>query len=294
MEKSQKKVVVAVDFSEASAKAVELGKQIAHLHDSELILVHVVEPAAWLVEINVSGSITEERKKRAEKKLSKWVAKYSEGSDVKITEAIVEGKVSKEISRLANDLMAEAIIIGERGQVEDEPGLLGSEVHKITRSADRPVVVSRAEYVPVSINKILIPVDPEFGIRELRTWFSRYKENYQPEIEIVSVSHNKGSKEAETGLYLQKQEETIRKQGLHNVTTKVLHGDLISGTILEYASENGFDMIAMETHGRTGLSSFFLGSITEEVIAQSNIPVLSLKPNRQDGAKFYYSENLPI
>ncbi|ELY44592.1 universal stress protein [Natronorubrum sulfidifaciens] len=48
-------------------------------------------------------------------------------------------------------------------------------------------------------------------------------------------------------------------------------------TILEYADEQGVDMIVMGTHGRTGVDRARLGSTTERVVALSDVPVLSVR-----------------
>ena len=47
--------------------------------------------------------------------------------------------------------------------------------------------------------------------------------------------------------------------------------------ILEYADRNDIDLIAMGTHGRTGLDRLLIGSTTEKVVRTSNIPVLTVR-----------------
>jgi len=47
--------------------------------------------------------------------------------------------------------------------------------------------------------------------------------------------------------------------------------------IARYAAQHGKDLIAMGTHGRTGLSNLVLGSVATKVLAQSNVPVLLLR-----------------
>lgn len=42
-----------------------------------------------------------------------------------------------------------------------------------------------------------------------------------------------------------------------------------------------FDMIVMTTHGRTGFSRFFLGSVSEKVLRMSNVPVLIVNEQRE-------------
>ncbi len=52
----------------------------------------------------------------------------------------------------------------------------------------------------------------------------------------------------------------------------------VADTILRLASERGFDKIVMSTHGHTGLLHLLLGSIAEEVLKRSRIPVTLVKP----------------
>jgi nucleotide-binding universal stress UspA family protein len=53
--------------------------------------------------------------------------------------------------------------------------------------------------------------------------------------------------------------------------------------ILDYANENGIDVIVMATHGRTGLSHILLGSVTESVLHKAPCAVLAVRtpPKRE-------------
>lgn len=48
-------------------------------------------------------------------------------------------------------------------------------------------------------------------------------------------------------------------------------------TILEYADEAGIDMIAMSTHGRSGLDRYLIGSVAEKVVRFADAPVLTVR-----------------
>jgi len=49
---------------------------------------------------------------------------------------------------------------------------------------------------------------------------------------------------------------------------------------VELAREIGSDLIVMATHGRSGLGRSVFGSVADQVVRQSSIPVLLLHPNR--------------
>lgn len=63
-----------------------------------------------------------------------------------------------------------------------------------------------------------------------------------------------------------------------------LEGHLMQGVpdreIVRMAGELGAELIVMGTHGRTGLAHVLLGSVAERVVRTSNVPVLSVPPDR--------------
>lgn len=79
--------------------------------------------------------------------------------------------------------------------------------------------------------------------------------------------------------YLEQIAEPMRKKGL-DVESVVLPG--ISGeTITGYAEDNGFDLIAIATHGHGGVRRFVLGSTADFVLHHSSVPVLVVRPGKQ-------------
>lgn len=66
----------------------------------------------------------------------------------------------------------------------------------------------------------------------------------------------------------------LRKQG-YTVTAEVHFGDTAE-RIVDYARDMNIDMIAMATHGRTGLGRLVSGSIAEEVLHNLHLPLLLL------------------
>jgi nucleotide-binding universal stress UspA family protein len=60
------------------------------------------------------------------------------------------------------------------------------------------------------------------------------------------------------------------------VETTVLTGEPVR-TIVDQAATGGFDLIVMGTHGRTGLSHVFIGSVAERVVRKAPCPVLTVR-----------------
>ena len=84
---------------------------------------------------------------------------------------------------------------------------------------------------------------------------------------------------AEADPYLEILADSLRTKGF-SVSTVVESGHAAQ-VILQAARSKGADLIAMSTHGRSGLSHLLLGSVTDEVLRRSPIPVLVIKPSSQ-------------
>ncbi len=76
--------------------------------------------------------------------------------------------------------------------------------------------------------------------------------------------------------YLSEMEERLKAEGIA-VETDIADGPP-ADEILKYAEKNGIDLIVMSTHGRSGVSRWFFGSVTDRVVRQSLTPVLTVTP----------------
>lgn len=60
-----------------------------------------------------------------------------------------------------------------------------------------------------------------------------------------------------------------------DVAIDVVSNESAARGVVEYAKRHAVDLIALSTHGRTGFRRLALGSVAEQVLRQSPIPVLS-------------------
>jgi nucleotide-binding universal stress UspA family protein len=67
-------------------------------------------------------------------------------------------------------------------------------------------------------------------------------------------------------------------------TTTTAFSMPVDQAIIQAATGHGCDLIFMASHGRRGLSRLLAGSVTQNVLAYSTIPVMVLRPQRQAGA----------
>ena len=76
--------------------------------------------------------------------------------------------------------------------------------------------------------------------------------------------------------YLSKAADSLKEDGVA-VQTVVVSGRPAE-EILDYANKNQVDLIIMSTHGRSGVSRWVVGSVTDKVVRHSVAPVLTISP----------------
>ena len=76
--------------------------------------------------------------------------------------------------------------------------------------------------------------------------------------------------------YLKKIADRLSKEGM-NIITCVQAGRA-ADAILDYANQNGVDLIIMATHGRGGETRWDFGKVADRVIRTSSVPVLMASP----------------
>ena len=82
--------------------------------------------------------------------------------------------------------------------------------------------------------------------------------------------------EAKARKYLEKKAKSLEELDI-NTECVVVIGDPGS-SIVDYAEKNAIDLIAIATHGRSGLRRILFGSVAEYVIKHSKLPILLIKP----------------
>ncbi len=138
-------------------------------------------------------------------------------------------------------------------------------------------------------DNILVPTDGSDGARSAFEHALELRELYDSTIHLlfvvepihtadVATEQVLNAMRAEGERSLEELVDGIESDGVDAVT------EVRVGTphrkILEYADEEGMDLIVMGTHGRTGLNRYLLGSVTEKVVRASETPVLTVRRDR--------------
>ncbi len=77
--------------------------------------------------------------------------------------------------------------------------------------------------------------------------------------------------------YLETKAKDLKAAGFANVRTRVTRGDAAEA-ILSLAQAEGADLLAISTHGRSGITRWLFGSVATRILETSTVPVLFLHP----------------
>jgi nucleotide-binding universal stress UspA family protein len=84
----------------------------------------------------------------------------------------------------------------------------------------------------------------------------------------------------EAEAYLAARRGELRSKNI-DVDTRVIVSEAVAATILDFAEREGVDLIAMSTHGRSGLGRWMYGSVAEKVLQGATCPVLLIRAKRE-------------
>jgi nucleotide-binding universal stress UspA family protein len=135
-----KRILLAVDGSQHSAKAVPVAADLAKKSNSEVVVVHVREHAAarggnWELEPAADADALVERVKSE-------LAAAGVTVNGRVDRALA-GRAAQAILDVASNEGADLIVMGTRGLSDLKGLLLGSVTHKVIQLSDCPVLVAR-------------------------------------------------------------------------------------------------------------------------------------------------------
>lgn len=280
-----KNILWPTDFSEESQGSLHYAGLFAKAFSAGIAALHVVPdlaPAFYadtpVIEQELSGRMTRVK----EKARSQFKALETKKGLTFRKTIIVEGSAAKKIVETAKKEKADLIVMGKKGQSMIERILIGSVANHVLRHSPVPVLVAKKGKRPAAIKKILVPTDfaKEEDVEREFAWdlaegfgasltFLYVLELYGHEYRMVDHMFD-------TALARFQKRAHQGRKGI-TVTKDVTRAVTAAAGIEEYSRERRFDLIVMATCAR-GLGRFFLGSTTEKVISNSDLPVFALPP----------------
>jgi len=270
------KILVPVDFSEQSIFAFRLALDIAHQSGGTVLLLNVTsEPAlheATLMQIvSFRKEVVQEFTQVAEKKFARMINEFNtEG--VKVQTHIVSGGVHSSILHFIREENIDLVLMGTKGVSGMKEWMVGSNTEKIVRASPVPVIAVK-NYEPGQLIKhIVFPNSLETGNQEDLVMKVKALQNFfKANLHIIWVN-TPALYKPETQIRL-KLQAFAKRFMLKDYTINVFNYSNEEAGIHEFTKQVNGDLIAMGTHGITGIAHLFTGSVAEDVVNHVRYPV---------------------
>ncbi|WP_405295765.1 universal stress protein [Algibacter sp. Ld11] len=275
-----KKIIVPIDFSEHSEYALKTAAKLAKKHDAEVLALHMLEMSTEA--LSVSDELLGQKAvffmKLAEQKFNDFLnKKYLEG--VNVTPIIKHLKVFSEVNDVAKEHNADIIIMGSHGASGLQEMFVGSNTERVVRNSDIPVLVVKNNVVDINFDVIALACDfSEESIESYHNTVAMFQDIvskiYLVHVNLPNEKFNSTSQLEKMAVnFFTKADKHLRR--LEDVV--YVSDYTVDDGIVNFSNKSGVDLIVMPTHGRKGLSRFFMGSVGEDVVNHSPLPVLTLK-----------------
>jgi nucleotide-binding universal stress UspA family protein len=155
-------------------------------------------------------------------------------------------------------------------------GLFGTNAERTLRHAPVPVVTVPAEATSATVNKVLFATDFGTGAEAVFAQVAALASSMGAALEVAYINTAETyapSREIDAAFARLKAASPAAANAVFTVYNEVS----VSEGIRDLAQKHNIDLVAMLTHGRTGISHFFRGSIAEDVSATVKTPLLALK-----------------
>ena len=294
-----KEILVPLDGSELAEVALPYAEQLAGRLGSAVTLLHVCESAdekyRHMHELYLEKMV-EATKSHAEKLRDKAKRKA-----VRVKSALLDGHVAEQIVDYADSKRIGLIIMATHGRSGIRRWVLGDVAAKVVRATQRPVVLIRAETASPDarkssiLKKALVPLDGSSESEAVIPYIEQLAPNLDTEVillqvvapgyfaysvpgETVQMYHTAEELEALTtkaGSYLENVVNALKEKG---IKAKYEIGvGAAADEIIRLADEMRADVVAMSTHGRSGISRWAFGSTADKVLHAGNTPVMLVR-----------------
>jgi nucleotide-binding universal stress UspA family protein len=298
------RILVPLDGSSLAEQALPCAVTLARGLPSELVLLRAI----WIppdilemldestVELN---AIVVQLKAEANGYLDPLVEQLREAG-LNARFVVRRGPAAETILDYASQVNVDQIVMATHGYSGIKHWTHGSVAERVLQAARMPLLLVRVSeqdlasdwQQPARCRRILVPLDGSSVAEQILPTVTTVAEAMRGELTLfqVPIAHVSGwmtgewyvpirgvldTAEEDTHAYLDAVADRLRTREL-DVSTATSMGS-VANCIVEYAEANHVDLIAMCTHGRTGLVRWTLGSVADRVLRAGGTPILLVR-----------------
>ena len=281
------KILVTLDGSDLAELALPYAEELAAAFGSEVVLLYVSETA-------------ESQYRHMHQLYIEDVAGQLKGGVKKVTPVILDGTPAKEIIDYAEKNKVSLIIMASHGRSGVMPWAAGSVANKVLHSTRIPLLLVRATKPSKQtrgkhiLNRILLPLDGSEAGEAAVPYVQELMNRLGSEVILFGVvppgkhirtvggpdyvlypEEDLKMVQAEAREYLDKVYQQL-KESKGKVRVELRAGD-IAREIIDFAKKNHASLIAISSHGHSGIAKWVFGSIAHKIVQASDKPLLLVR-----------------
>lgn len=276
------KILIPVDGSRLAARILHALKRLIEGQGAEVTLLRVVEP---------HSPTDHDRAPAAEVAMRAQMQQLQEtlGSHVRSNVQIVRGDPAREISTYARETGQDLVAMATHGRTGVQRWVRGSVAERVLRDCEVPLLLCNPTALEPDVDqpfrRILVPLDGSERSAEVVPIVERLARGHPSKVTLLRVEPlvlTEVPSPAVEGMVwdprpleasLAEHRERLVAAGA-TVDVRATYG-VVAAEILQAAREA--DLLAMTTHGRTGLPRWWFGSVAEQVLRHAPCPVLVVR-----------------
>ncbi|MGA0556356.1 universal stress protein [Larkinella sp. VNQ87] len=278
------KILVPVDYSEASTNALSLAIAMCQRHEAQLRLLHVINPHRYsfnsvALGANLWASVSLEEAVEADnRQLHQWAEDRLRDQSIRYSVECRAGAAIDRLAEAAEEFSADLIVM----DAQTTSGLLqyvfGSTAYHAIKEAPCLVLTVPEKAQINAFREILFPVRPVPGAMTKYDLARTIAQRNRAHLTVLGLFSQEDSEEIKligtTVLSLNKQlvSDTIDAEVL------LWQTDSAVKAVLKQAEERDADLIIVTADNATSDHRLFSGPFYKQLVNRSPIPVLSIKP----------------
>ncbi len=284
-----KRILVPTDFSEQAEYAIQLACQIMQKTNGEIVALHVLDHTGLFdfsagsstypmmgnpAGLDLDQQFLETLYDNAEEKCNKFLKKY-EKEGCKITKKIKIGSAFHYITEEINEEKTDLVIMGSKGASGFEEVLIGSNTEKVVRHAKCPVLTVKSKINIEDVNDIAFATSFKEEDSYVAEEIVKLQGIFNAKLHLVRV--NTPNNFETSRKLMERAKQFVKENNISNYTLNIYNDKVEEDGIIFFAQDIEADMIAMATHGHTGLVHLLSGSIAEDVVNHAQRPVWTFR-----------------
>lgn len=275
-----KNILVPTDFSANAHSAVTIGAQIASKYRAGLTLLHVNTNAVYAPVMSeyytVEAYETGKYNQAAHEKLMDLRSEIeSNTTQEHVITAVEEGFIHTSVNRVVEEIGADMVVMGTKGASGLNEFFFGTNTERVIRTAKCPVLVIPQGTTAFNPRHVLLATTLQDDQMAAFQCLAKLQAKQDFKVSVLYLNNPaQVTTESEASAIA---DGFATKAGLTQVDL-FMSGNVFDEekAIQNFAEQNGVDCIAMATHQRKGVVRLLFGSLTEDSVNHSHIPVLAI------------------